>query len=183
MHISQKTAQTSGFTLIGLLIITVFFLLMMGVITRSTQEANKNAQHRDSQRIHTLESIQAALAEYYTEHGAYPPPTETFAGWERSGCSEASCTDVPAPFMEYLSTEATLQDPSLDMITPGYELDWGYLYQSGMADEYQSYCLMTHLETRDFQNTETDASCDDGYADTYLNVGGDTWWYAVNQNN
>lgn len=173
-----------GFT--SLILLTVAFLLIVTawVVTRTTNESWKQADVRDQKRIAQLTLIAAALDSFYDQKGYYPHMTEPFEGWERSECSSNECLTVPSPFMEYLESfldpsSGIDRDPLHESINSQYASRWGFLYRSTEYDDYQSYCLVTHLENETAQSKIMDDVCDNILLEDDEETPKTAWWYAI----
>lgn len=124
----------SGFTLIELLVVIAIIGILSSVVLASLNTARAKA--RDARRLSDLKQIQAALAMYYSDNGAYP----SAASW-RGNCSGRGSypTTGPTGYIPNLAPTYIKELP-LEVKPTSNEC---YIYQSSAPDDYAFFILRT----------------------------------------
>lgn len=164
-----------GFTIIEMLVVVA----IIGILsTLSIMALNgRQVDARDVKRLADLDTIQKALALYYTANGSYPPIQQAY-GYSTGGYNWNGTAVAPTLFSlkyylgPYLAAGLLPTDPSPDT-------SYRYYYSSNPGDSYQSYGMMMRPETTKYKNM---AAADGGYStyNGYYEVGSQPSYCAQN---
>ena len=114
------TKNNAGFTIIELMIVVAIIALLAGILVPVLAEGSASA--RDSRRAHDLRAIQAALADYREDFGAYPT---TGGDWQGDSDADGNMGYglngyIPALVPDYLPALPKDPDPRYPNATMGY---------------------------------------------------------------
>jgi len=141
-----------GFTLIELLVVIAVLGILSTIVLASVSSARKKS--RDATRMKDLETIQAAVEQYYRDNnGRYPITKCAATTWasfdsptykDKKICSSVGGTGVNTIYEELAQYLAgNIKDPS------GASGDGGYLYRS---DDGSNYCILIYRTPENLNN-------------------------------
>jgi prepilin-type N-terminal cleavage/methylation domain-containing protein len=120
--------RNAGFTIIEMLIVVTVIAMLAGILIPVLADGTSTA--RDARRAHDLRAIQAALADYFQDHGAYP---DTNGNWQGDSTADGGLTYdangyIPGLVPDYLQSLPRDPDPQYPNAT------FGYAYRSDGVD-------------------------------------------------
>ncbi len=153
---SHSSSTKTGFTLIELLVVCFIIAVLFVIIIQSLIAAQ--IKTRDAQRLKDLDTIQAAVEQYYRDNGHYPVTkcSNNASVWSSfdsptykttticAAANGAGVNTLGPELATYLIDYTRMKDP-----LPPASTDAGYLYRS---DDGASYCILVWRTPENMNN-------------------------------